>query len=46
MIRKPSTQQIRLEMVSIESLVPCHHLLRKINAAIDFSFIHELVADL
>jgi len=33
-------------MVSIESLVPSGHLLRKIDRAVDFSFIHERVKHL
>jgi transposase len=46
MLKKPSPHQTRLEMVSLESLVPADHLLRKIDAVIDFSFIHERVAGL
>ncbi len=33
-------------MVTLDSLVPADHLLRKIEAVIDFSFIHPLVAPL
>lgn len=33
-------------MVTLESLVPDDHLLRKIDAVIDFSFIHDRVAEL
>ncbi len=33
-------------MVTIESLVPSGHLLRKIDKAVDFSFIHERVKHL
>ncbi len=33
-------------MVSLDSLVPSNHLLRKIDAHIDFSFIHDKVAPL
>lgn len=33
-------------MVSLSSLVPSDHLLRKIHAVIDFSFIHDRVAHL
>ena len=33
-------------MVTLDSLVPADHLLRKIEAAVDFSFIHPLVAPL
>lgn len=33
-------------MVTLESLVPRDHLLRKIDAVLDFSFIHDRVAEL
>ena len=46
MLKKPSALQTELEIVSLESLVPPDHLLRKIDAVIDFSFIHALVEDL
>lgn len=46
MLKKPTAFQTELEMVSLDGLVPPDHLLRKIDAVIDFSFIHELVADL
>ena len=46
MLKKPEAQQQELEMVSIESLVPSGHLLRKIDRAVDFSFIHERVKHL
>mgnify|MGYP001488752780 CR=1 FL=1 len=46
MLRKPTPHQTALEMVSLESLVPPDHLVRKIDAVIDFSFIHDRVADL
>lgn len=46
MLKKPLPQQTKLEMVSLEGLVPKDHLLRKIEAVIDFSFIHERVAGL
>lgn len=46
MIRRPDAQQTELEMVTLDSLVPRDHLLRKIDAVIDFSFIHELTAPL
>ena len=42
---RPPTQST-LEFVCIDELVPKDHLLRKIEAKIDFSFIHELVKDL
>jgi transposase len=46
MLRKPTPQQTAFEMVSLDGLVPKDHLLRKIEAAIDFSFIHDRVAGL
>jgi transposase len=46
MLKKPGPDQTALEMVTLEQLVPRDHLLRKIDAVIDFSFIHERVADL
>lgn len=41
---RPQTQS-QLEFVCIDELVPKDHLLRKIEAKVDFSFIHELVKD-
>src|SRR5574338_1048611 len=46
MLKKPLPAQTALEMVTLDGLVPKDHLLRKIEAAIDFSFIHERVAGL
>ena len=46
MLKKPIPHQTALEMVSIEGLVPRDHLLRKIEAAVDFSFIRDRVAGL
>jgi len=46
MIKAPTSKQFALEMVSLETLVPEAHLLRKINAAIEFEFIREKVAHL
>ena len=39
-------EQTAIEMVTLDGLVPKDHLLRKIDAVIDFSFIHERVAGL
>ena len=36
----------QLEMIALEQLVPENHLVRKIEAAIDFSFIYSLVQDM
>lgn len=46
MLKKASPAQTALEIVTLEELVPSDHLLRKIDAVIDFSFIHDRVADL
>src|SRR6185437_3275970 len=46
MLKKPEVQQHELEMVSVESLVPKDHLLRKIDSVIDFGFIRERVKHL
>jgi len=46
MLKKPTAQQTAIEMVTLETLVPQDHLLRRIDAVIDFSFIHDLVEDL
>jgi transposase len=46
MLKKPAPEQTALEIVTLDSLVPKDHLLRKIDAVIDFSFIHERVAGL
>jgi transposase len=46
MLRAPEVQQQELELVTIESLVPPDHLLRRIDAAIDLEFIRERVQHL
>jgi transposase len=46
MLRKPAPEQTALEIVTLEGLVPKDHLLRKIDAVIDFSFIYDRVAGL
>jgi transposase len=46
MIRRPGPVQTSLEIVSLDQLVPADHLLRKIEAAVDFAFIHDLTARL
>jgi len=46
MLKKKEAEQQELEMVSIESLVPSGHLLRKVDSAVDFSFIRERVKHL
>src|SRR3974390_1575560 len=46
MLKKPEEQQQELELVTIESLVPGDHLLRKIDAMVDLEFIRERVRHL
>ncbi len=46
MLKKPGPDQTTLEIVTLDQLVPADHLLRKIDAVIDFSFIHDRVAGL
>ena len=46
MLKEPEEQQSELELVSIGWLVPEQHLLRKIDGAVDFSFIRERVKHL
>ena len=43
---KAVSQQNEYEIVLLEELVPQDHLLRKIDKAVDFSFIHDLCKDL
>jgi transposase len=46
MLRRPGYEQTAIEMVTLDELVPPDHLLRKIDAVVDFSFIHDLTAPL
>jgi transposase len=46
MLKKPGDEQQELEWVSIGWLVPEGHLLRKVDQAVDFSFIRERVKHL
>jgi len=46
MLKKPEVPQQEMELVTIESLVPLDHLLRKIHASIDLEFIRERVRHL
>jgi transposase len=46
MLKKVGAQQQELEWVSIEALVPEKHLLRKVDGAVDFRFIHDRVKHL
>ena len=46
MLKRQGGKPTELEFVSIDALVPAHHLLRKVERAIDFSFIRERVESL
>ncbi len=43
MTRNNSTERYQLDIIAIDQLVPEDHLVRKIELAIDFSFINPLV---
>ena len=45
-MKRKTTHQSELEFISIESLVPKDHLLRKIDKTIDFDFIYDKVEHL
>ena len=46
MLAKKAEDRGQLEFVNLENMVPQDHLLRKIDAAIDFKKIYEFVEDL
>ena len=46
MLKRQSEQQSKIELVSVGELVPKDHFLRKIDKAINFSFIYETVRGL
>ena len=46
MIRKEGSRTSQLELFSVEEFVPQDHLLRKIDAAVDFTHIYDFVEDL
>ena len=46
MLQKDKKEREQVEIVSIDALVPKDHLLRKIDAAVDFNKIYEFVEDL
>ncbi|WP_158019891.1 IS1182 family transposase [Photorhabdus thracensis] len=46
MLRSPPLQTFPPETLSLDELVPKNHLVRQVDAAIDFEFIRELVAPL
>ncbi|MDW7616443.1 IS5/IS1182 family transposase, partial [Peribacillus simplex] len=41
-----SIQRDQLEMITLDQLVPPNHLFRKLEAAIDFTFIYDLVKEM
>jgi transposase len=43
--KKNPIQRDQLEMVALDQLVPQEHLVRKMESALDFSFIYDLVKD-
>lgn len=45
MLSKSSENRTQIQFFCIDDLVPKDHLLRKVERAIDWSFIYELVAD-
>lgn len=46
MLTHPSPHQYQFETITLDELVPEDHLVRKIDAAIDFEFIRDTVAHL
>lgn len=45
MMKRTENRQITMHLITIEDLVPQNHLLRKVDALIDFSFIYEELED-
>ena len=45
LMKKPSNRNV-IEFVSLDAMVPENHLLRKIDAVIDFDAIYDIVKDL
>ena len=46
MIEKHRENREQVEIFSIEEFVPANHLLRKIDSAVDFTHIYDIVEDL
>jgi hypothetical protein len=46
MTKNQSNEREQLEMLTIDQVVPEDHLVRKLESAIDFSFIYPLVENL
>ncbi len=43
--KSDNNNAMQVQIVSIDQLVPADHLLRKVDAAVDFNFIYGLVED-
>lgn len=46
MTRNYNSEREQFEIITIDQLVPENHLVRKLEATIDFSFIYPLVENL
>ena len=46
MLKREQEQRQAIEMLCVDMLAPKDHLLRKIDAAVDFTHVYELVEDL
>ena len=46
MLKQRREKQQQMEMVIMEQMVPEDHFLRKVDRAVDFSFIYDLCAPL
>lgn len=46
MLKERREKQQQMDIVILEQLIPENHLLRKVESAVDFSFIHDLCAPL
>ena len=46
MLKERREKQEKMDLVILEQMMPEDHLLRKVDRAVDFGFIHELCAPL
>ena len=46
MLKESRERQQQMDLVILEQLVPENHLLRRIDAAVDYSFIYDLCTPL
>ena len=46
MTRERAENRAQMEIISLEDMVPENHLVRKLEAAIDWNFIYDLVEPL